>query len=123
MSRAGDRERGHMEAYFVLDEYGEPRRERDLDAWTRWFERADRSIARTAVTREVMVLTTFLGVGEVSEPGGEPLLFQTRVFGGLLDGEEIGRCTRAEALAAHAKLAQLCRIGNAPDLGVNEQIA
>jgi hypothetical protein len=112
-----------MEAYFVLDECGEPRRERDLDAWTRWFERADRSIARTAVTREVMVLTTFRGVGEVSEPGGEPLLFETRVFGGLLDGEEIRRCTRAEAIAAHATLAQLCRIANAPDLGVNEQIA
>ena len=35
-----------MEGYFVLNERGEPMLERDVEAWTRWFERADRSVAR-----------------------------------------------------------------------------
>ncbi len=103
-----------MKTYFVLDECGEPRREHDLDVWHEWFEHAYRGIARTAVTREVLVLTTFSGVGE--------LPFETHVFGGVLDGEEVGRRTRAEAIAAHATQVHMCRIGNAPDFGVNEQI-
>ena len=111
-----------MEVYFVLDESGEPRREFDVDAWERWFARADRRIARTAVTPEITVLTTFRGVDEVSENGDQPKLFESRVFGGVLDGEEVGLRTRAESLAAHSALAEWCRIGNAPDAGVNEKI-
>ena len=97
-----------MEAYFVLDSCGDPVRERDLAAWVRWFEGADRGIARTLVAEDVVVLTTFTGVAEA---GGDPLLFETRVFGGVLDGEEVRTSTRAEATAAHATVAQWCDIG------------
>jgi hypothetical protein len=115
------RKKGDMNAYFVLDELGEPQPEHDLEAWTRWFEQADRSIARTAIGAAVVVLTTFRGVVDATEPGDAPRLFETRVFGGVLDGEEHGHSTRTEALAAHSALAEWCRIGNAPDAGVNEQ--
>jgi hypothetical protein len=108
-----------MEAYFVLDERGEPRREMDQQAWTRWFERADRGVARTVLTPHVTVLTTFSGVD--AAPGSDtPLLFETRVFGGVLDGEEVQRSTRAEAVATHNELADWCRIGAEPDYGVAE---
>lgn len=59
-----------MEGYFVLDERGEPVEERDFAAWTRWFEQADRSVARTVVTSDVTVLTTFSGVDHSTQ--GEP---------------------------------------------------
>lgn len=108
-----------MEEYFVLDERGEPRRESDLDAWTRWFEEADRGIARTPVTPHVTVLTTFRGVND--EPG-ELLLFETRVFGGVLDGEEVATATKAEALAMHSVLAEWCRMGNRPDAGISNEM-
>jgi hypothetical protein len=111
-----------MESYFILNDRGEPQLEHDLEAWTRWFEQADRTIARTAVKPEVTILTTFRGVHDTSERGDPPRLFETRIFGGLLDGEEVEHCTRAEAIAAHAALAQWCRIGNAPDAGVNEKL-
>jgi len=45
-------ERWKMEGYFVLNERGEPMLERDVEAWTRWFERADRSVARTVGPEE-----------------------------------------------------------------------
>ena len=104
-----------MDVYFVLDTCGQPRREYDLVKWAKWFDRADRSIARTAVAKDVMVLTTFLGVGEVSDP----LLFETRVFGGSLDGEELLTRTRADAELTHAELAHWCVIGTAPYYGVH----
>jgi hypothetical protein len=108
-----------MELYFVLDEQGEPQLERDLDAWTRWFEQADRGIARTAVSREVTVLTTFRGVDDSPD---SPKLFETRVFGGILDGEEVLHGTRAEALLSHRSLAEWCRIGNLPNAGITEDM-
>ena len=108
-----------MEGYFVLDERGEPLEEKDFAAWTRWFEQADRSVARTVVNAEVTVLTTFSGVDH-STQGNPPRLFETRVFGGVLDGEEARHSTKAEAIRANAALAEWCRIGASPDCGVTE---
>ena len=110
-----------MESYFVLNERGEPLLERDVQAWTRWFERADRSVARTAVSREVTVLTTFRGVGQTDDSGAAPPLFETRVFGGVLDGEEAWHRTRAEALAGHEHLAGWCRVGTAANYGITKK--
>jgi len=110
-----------MEGYFVLDDRGEPMEEPDLQAWTRWFERADRSVRRTVVAADVTVLTTFLGVGETSVNGEAPALFQTRVFGGVLDGEETWSRTRAEAVGRHDYLADWARIGNSPDHGITAE--
>lgn len=108
-----------MEVYFVLDERGEPLLERDIEAWSRWFERADRGVARTVVTPEIAVLTTFSGVNEATETE-TPLLFESRVFGGALDGETVQHGRRAEAIAGHAVLVEWCRVANAPDGGVTE---
>ena len=109
-----------MEGYFVLNERGEPMLERDVEAWTRWFERTDRSVARTAISGEITVLTTFRGVGETDESGQAPPLFETRVFGGILAGEERWHRTRAEALVGHEWVAEWCRIGNAYNHGLSE---
>jgi len=109
-----------MELYFVLDERGEPVRERDIEAWSRWFAQADRSVARSSIAPNVTVLTTFNAVGDVPEPDAVPKLFESRVFGGILDGEVLRHCTRAEATARHAKLAEWCRIGSPPGFGITE---
>jgi len=120
----GTSQRWKMDGYFVLDDRGEPVPERDLDAWTRWFERADRSISRTIVTPEITVLTTFRGVVDASEVSATPALFETRVFGGILDGVEVRHKTRAEALDGHAVLAEWCRIALLPNHGITaEQIS
>ena len=109
-----------MELYFVLNEHGEPVPERDMEAWSRWFAQADSSIARSTVSPDVTVLSTFNGVDDVPEPGVVPKLFESRVFGGVLDGEVVQHCTRAEATAGHAALVEWCRIGNASDGGITD---
>jgi hypothetical protein len=109
-----------MELYFVLNEHGEPVPERDVDAWSRWFARANRSIARSAVAPNVTVLTTFNGVYDVASPESIPKLFESRVFGGILDGELIQHRTRAEATLLHAELVEWCRIGALPNAGITE---
>ena len=109
-----------MERYFVLDDRGEPMLERDLEAWTRWFERADRSVSRTVIAADVTVLTTFQAVGQTTVAGDAPALFQTRVFGGVLDGEEVWTRTRAEAVAGHEHLVEWSRVGNSSDHGISE---
>jgi hypothetical protein len=109
-----------MELYFVLDEHGEPLRERDVEAWSRWFAKADRSIARSTVSRDITVLTTFSGVDDVPDPDSIPKLFESRVFGGVLDGEVVQHCTRAEATAGHAELVAWCRVGSLPNVGITD---
>ena len=110
-----------MEGYFVLNDRGEPVPESDLEAWTRWFEHADRSIARTVIGADVTVLTTFRGVADTDETGMVVGLFETRVFGGLLDGEELRHATRTEAVDRHARLAEWCRIAGLPTHGITEE--
>ncbi len=109
-----------MELYFVLDDQGEPIRERNLDAWSRWFARADRSVARSTVAPDITVLTTFNGVDDVPDSRSVPKLFECRVFGGVLDGEVVQHCTRAEAAAGHADLVEWCRVGLLPNAGITE---
>ena len=108
-----------MEVYFVLDEQGDPVPVSDLEAWLRWFGRADRGVARTVVTPDIAVLTTFSGVHDAAD-GRAPLLFDTRVFGGVLNGEEIQHSTRVDAIAGHALLVAWCRVGSSPDGGITE---
>jgi hypothetical protein len=108
--------------YFVMDERGEPQREPDLEAWSRWFQRADRRIARTIVSADVTVLTIFTGVDESADDEDASLLFETRVFGGVLSGECARHRTRDEALAAHTEFVVWCRIGNSPNAGVTEDL-
>jgi hypothetical protein len=109
-----------MPKYYVLDNHGEPRREPDVEAWSRWFERADRRIARTVVSADVTVLTTFIGVDEGDTDSRPPRLYGTRVFGGVLNGEDVLSASREESIEAHDELVEWCRIGNAPGAGVRE---
>ena len=95
-----------MNGYFVLDARGEPIEEKDFTIWTWWFEQADRSVARTDVAPQVTVLTTFSGF-DPNANGGAPRLFETRVLGGVLDGEEARHASKAEALRAPCRTRRL----------------
>lgn len=55
----------------------------DLLQWGRWFEEADRSVAKDTVG-DVRVSTVFLGLDH-SFGSGPPLLFETMIFGGKHD--------------------------------------
>lgn len=66
-----------MTACYILDGH-EVRAEPDLDAWARWMERADRTVARSEISGFV-ASTAFLGIAH-SFRGYPPVLFETVVF-------------------------------------------
>jgi hypothetical protein len=63
----------------------------DVFEWARWLETADRRVARTDVDAEVSVSTVFLGIDHNFFGDGEPLLFETMVFGEEKVGMLLGR--------------------------------
>lgn len=72
----------------------------DLMTWAKWFENADdRRIAETIIGG-ARVSTVFLGIDH-SFGNGSPLLFETMIFGGHLDGYQTRCSTMAEAETMH----------------------
>jgi hypothetical protein len=74
----------------------------DTLTWARWYETADRKVASDHVG-DVRISTVFLGLdhgwGE-----GEPVLFETMVFGGAMDEEMDRYCTWRAAETGHAAM-------------------
>jgi hypothetical protein len=94
--------------HYVLDDHGDPQPCDDLLAWAAWFESTQRSGARViardrdehAAPDGVLVSTVFLGLDH-QFGSGPPVLWETLVFGGALDGEMRRYTSRAAALAGH----------------------
>lgn len=82
----------------------------ELDEWARCLELKTKIVQQTQIGA-VEVSTVFLGLDH-SYGEGEPLLFETMVFGGDHD-EEMWRCsTWVEAVEQHRKV--LCIVQNKP---------
>ena len=67
--------------------------------WAHWFETADRKVSKTKIGN-VRVSTVFLGLDH-NFGEGEPLLFETRVFGGKLNEEMERYATWEQAEEGH----------------------
>jgi hypothetical protein len=90
-----------MSGYYKLNAAGEPEPVEDVLAWGEWFETADRIVARDADEQTGwQVSTVFLGLDH-QFGNGPPILWETLVFGGPLDGEMDRYPTREAALAGH----------------------
>jgi hypothetical protein len=95
---------------YILNADGEPELCEDIYAWGMWFERTsrtrervvaqDKHESRTSGEPEIMVSTVFLALDH-NWGDGPPVLWETLVFGGLLDGEMNRYTSRADALAGH----------------------
>ena len=79
----------------------------DLRVFGQWFETADRRVALETIG-EAQVSTVFLGFDH-SYGEGPPLLFETMVFGGPLDGEQDRCSTWDEAEAMHTVMVERVR--------------
>ena len=73
--------------------------------WAKWMATADRRVAWTDLGK-VSVSTVFLGVDHrsLTMGPGPPLLFESLVFGGKLDGHTTRCSTWEEAEAQHAEM-------------------
>lgn len=103
--------------YYLLDADGEPRAV-EAEVWSSGFETADRVVLQTAIDRRTCtareaplerrrpgaraVSTVFLGMDHNFHGGGAPVLWETMIFGGLLDGWQRRHRSRLEALCGHA---------------------
>lgn len=95
-----------MSEKYILDADGKPVLCEDLMTWSKWFETADRNIAKTEIG-DVSISTVFLGLNH-SFNDGPPIVFETMVFGGEHDGEMQRYVTKEQALAGHDKMVQMC---------------
>lgn len=87
---------------YILDENGEPKIEEDLMKWAQWFGSAQRIIAIDTVD-EADVSTVFLALDH-SWGSEHPILWESMIFGGALDGTQQRYSSKEEALAGHAEL-------------------
>jgi len=87
-----------MGTHYILD--GHETKEVDLMTWARWFEKANRRVAEDTIMGS-RISTVFLGLNYNWEENGKPLLFETLIFGGKLDGEMERYATWDEAETGH----------------------
>jgi hypothetical protein len=72
----------------------------DVGTWATWFETAKRHVADDTLG-DVRVSTVFLGFDLSFGAAGPPVLFETMVFGGALDGKCERYSTWDEAEVGH----------------------
>ncbi len=94
---------------YILDADGQPQPFDHTAEWARWFESADRHVAMTILTghatgEPVKVSTIFLAIDHNYLRDGPPILWETMVFGSVMDGEQERYTSAADALAGHAKV-------------------
>jgi hypothetical protein len=76
----------------------------DLLTWAHWLEHpSNRIVGFTQVTSQVWVSTVFIGIDHrwPGWPPGPPILFETLIFGGALDGEGARYCSHDDAMTGH----------------------
>ena len=76
---------------------------KDLQVWANGLDSTARMVA-TDFVGEVKVSTVFLGVDHNFSNQGPPILFETMVFGGMLDREQQRYATWEKAEAGHKRI-------------------
>ena len=92
---------------YVLNDEGAPVTEPDVLKWAKWYETADRHVARDTI-EEVEISTVFLGVNHAFVDG-PPVLYETMIFGGPHDQHEERYHNKVAALVGHDRAVALVR--------------
>lgn len=84
--------------------------DRDLMLWAIWFENSastrERIVATTRVPFGGNVSTVFLGIDHNFGDQGPPILWETLIFGGVLDGDGARYTSHEDALAGHSRMVE-----------------
>jgi len=84
----------------------------DVMTWARWFADFDNRKIGYDEIDHCHVSTVFLGLDH-NFMGGEPILFETMIFGAPLDGEQWRYATYAQAERGHSEAVTAARIAMA----------
>ena len=90
-----------MNEYYILD--GHKTKKTDMETWAKGFNE-NRKVARNSIG-DVTISTGFLGMNHNWEKGN-PILFETMVFGGKLDQEMDRYSTWEEAKIGHKTMVE-----------------
>ena len=102
-----------MTKFYILDDGGNPLPTSSITDWAKWFESSDRFVATTHVG-EARVSTVFLGMDHSFVGGGEPILWETMIFGGKQDGYQERYSSKLDALRGHNHAVKLAREAASP---------
>ena len=92
---------------YILDANGDPVECDDLIKWGKALENETARCVDRTEKNGVLVSTVFLGIDH-SFGNGEPLLFETMIFGGPHDQFTDRYTTRADAQAGHKRACAMC---------------
>ena len=92
--------------YYVLDNDGNPIPATTFGAIATLTDQ-DHVVEKTKIG-QVEVSTVFLGLDHSFCKGGDPVLWETMIFGGEHDGEQWRYTSRKEAIAGHKAACKLC---------------
>ncbi len=81
----------------------------DLTEWAKWFETGDRIVKQDRLLDGVLVSTVFLGLDHNWSGTGEPILFETMIFGGKHHDYQTRCSTWEQAEKMHEKALELVR--------------
>lgn len=100
-----------------IERDGKPVAVESVLEWAKWHETADRVIAKTELAgwgnmkgKGCDISTVFLGTDHNFGRKGDPILYETLVFGGPLDQEMERYCTREAAAIGHKLMCLKCEI-------------
>ena len=99
-------EGGAMIGLYKLDANGDPIECTDMAEFAQLFESKTARRLNSTEKNGVLVSTVFLGIDH-SFGNGEPLLFETKIFGGDYDESIYRYTTRAEAEAGHKRVCEM----------------
>jgi hypothetical protein len=93
---------------YILNDNGRPIPCEDLFAWAEWMEKSHekRVVERTQIDEHVRVSTVFLGLDHNFFSGGNPILFESMIFGGPHDQHQERYRTREEAQRGHQAMVE-----------------
>lgn len=93
-----------MADHYILDENKRPVKISNLAEWSAWMDTTEKRVVAQDRVGESFVSTVFLGVDHDFSIIGNPILFETIIFGGKLDGELERYHTYEEAKQGHAEI-------------------
>ena len=92
----------------LRDETGKPTPSDNLEQWVKWFETANRIVAKTR-DEQAVILTLFLGINYNWQRKGPPVLWETLVFGGGNDGDAQRYDSLEAAKTGHEEMVAKCK--------------
>jgi len=79
----------------------------DLETWARWFgQDNNRRKIESTMIGEALISTVFIGIDHNYLGKGPPILYETMVFGGPLDGNMDRYFSREQAIRGHKAMVE-----------------